>query len=192
MHDKVKNIEDYAFANSALQNIVLPDGDITVGAGAFSNLKKLESVTGNSNIRIVNNKELVDLKKKELLGLTDHESWYYSISREVENVSTAACRWATFTDLTIPGHVKIIGDYAFAYCMELKKVSINYGVTHIGNRAFDTCNFSEITIPASVESIGKDAFNGCMNLRRITIPRHLESQKDQWGLSGRCRVIYSD
>ena len=78
--------------------------------------------------------------------------------------------------ITIPNSVTSIGDYAFAYCMSLRSITIPNSVTSIGDYAFTNCmSLSSITIPNSVTSIGDYAFTNCMSLSSITIPNSVTS-----------------
>lgn len=86
------------------------------------------------------------------------------------------------TDLVIPAtfqgedgtwyKVTSIGYEAFTDCYNLTSVTIPYGVTSIGESAFDGFNSMKLTsviIPDSVTSIGRKAFYNCTRLD-ITIP----------------------
>ena len=80
--------------------------------------------------------------------------------------------------VTINEGVTSIGDYAFGYCTSLTAINIPEGsqLTSIGTRAFYWCwNLTAITIPESVTSIGDDAFLGCSSLTSITIPEGVTS-----------------
>lgn len=88
--------------------------------------------------------------------------------------------------------VKSIGEYAFAECIGLTKVTIPDSVTEIGFAAFGWCTgltevtilnsvigeweffrctgLTEITIPDSVTVIGEAAFGDCTGLTKVTIP----------------------
>ena len=52
----------------------------------------------------------------------------------------------------------------------ITKITINNGVTSIGNQAFQKCYFTNISIPESVKRIGEYAFSQCTNLISISIP----------------------
>lgn len=80
------------------------------------------------------------------------------------------------TSVTIESGVTGIGDYAFVNCSALKSVSIPSSVTSIGENAFSGCSALEsVTIPGSVASIGDFAFEMCDNLESVTIEAGVES-----------------
>ena len=63
----------------------------------------------------------------------------------------------------------------FEQCVWLTNVTIPYGVTSIGDGAFENCGLRSVTIPASVTSIGagafaEDAIGGPWSLTSVTIP----------------------
>ena len=97
--------------------------------------------------------------------------------------------WTLDTDgiLKISGSGKmdnyvIINDYRnhpapwYSQRDSIKKISIDYGVTSIGNDAFLGCsNLTNVNIPNSVLSIGYQAFRGCSSLTSIDIPNSIIS-----------------
>lgn len=71
-------------------------------------------------------------------------------------------------EITIPGSVAEIADYAFYCCKALTSLTIPYGVSEIGSNAFYQCtSLKEITIPKSVTSIGKYALGYLLSLTDI-------------------------
>jgi len=50
----------------------------------------------------------------------------------------------------------------FSGDMQIKRVTLGEGITHLGSAAFENCSALEsVNLPASVESIGEGAFAGC-------------------------------
>ena len=73
---------------------------------------------------------------------------------------------------------------------KIKNISIQSGVTSIGDYAFHSCYSStSVTIPGSVTSIGKSAFGECSRLTSVTIPEGVTSILD--GTFGGCTQLTS-
>lgn len=78
--------------------------------------------------------------------------------------------------VSIESGVTCIGDYAFHNCTNLTGVTIPNSVTSIGGSAFSDCSsLTSITIPSSVTSIGERAFYDCSSLTSVTIPKSVSS-----------------
>lgn len=74
-------------------------------------------------------------------------------------------------NVTIPGSVTSIGEWAFSECRNLTSITIPASVTSIGNYAFNCCvGLTSVDIPDSVIFIDEGAFCGCKNLTSVTIP----------------------
>ena len=80
----------------------------------------------------------------------------------------------TLVIVEIPDSVTKVGEYAFAGCKDVAKVTIPSSVRRIGGGAFADCSaLRHVTIPNSMTSIGKDVFLRCAF--------ELRSQRDQRG-----------
>jgi len=83
------------------------------------------------------------------------------------------------SEVIIPDVVKVIGEEAFAKCVNLIGITIPDGVTSIGQSAFNGCSgLTGVNIPESVTSIGRGAFQGCNNLTGVTIQDGITSIGD--------------
>lgn len=81
----------------------------------------------------------------------------------------------TIRTVTINSGVTAIGQHAFSRCTSLVSVSIPDTVTTIGANAFQGCtSLQSVALPNSVTRIEWDAFYNCSALRTITIPDSLE------------------
>ena len=82
------------------------------------------------------------------------------------------------TSVTIPGTVKIVGQYAFRGCTNLKKITLQEGVWQIDYYTFAGCtNLTEVKLPSTLNYIENLAFGGCANLEQIVIPENSEGKE---------------
>ena len=59
---------------------------------------------------------------------------------------------------------------------EIRKATVKYGITSIGESAFLGCRgMTELTLPNSVTSIGYSAFEGCSGLTELILPNSVTS-----------------
>lgn len=85
--------------------------------------------------------------------------------------SSATLSTGHLKEIIIPASVTSIGDYAFADCELLEKVTIKGAVTKIGIAAFRSCKaLTTISLPEGLVEISDYAFDLCTNLEPITIP----------------------
>jgi len=81
--------------------------------------------------------------------------------------------------VTVESGVTKIGNNAFYGCINLASATICEGVTTIGNYAFEVCyNLTDIIIPNGVVSIGNSAFSHCYCLKNIELPDSVTSIGD--------------
>lgn len=67
--------------------------------------------------------------------------------------------------------INSIGEEAFMFCSNIKKVSLPSSLVILKESVFHGCeNLTDIEIPSSVTCIGKSTFEGCSNLKKLTIP----------------------
>lgn len=77
---------------------------------------------------------------------------------------------ASITSVTINMGVTSIGNFAFSDCTSLRSISIPKSINRIGLNAFSCCSsLTDITIPEKVTIIGSTAFQNCSSLTNITL-----------------------
>ena len=77
---------------------------------------------------------------------------------------------------TVEYGITSIGKYAFCGCRGLTELTLPSSVTSIGWSAFEGCSgLTELTLPKSVTSIGSSAFEGCTGLTELTLPSSITS-----------------
>ena len=161
-------IEELAFVGCAsLTNIIIPSSVTSIGDRVFSDCG-LESLSIKGNPTIYS-------------GVPAFPGRLTSISATGNfNFSANAIHFPNVTSVTILGDVPSIAAGAYAGSQNLSSITINPGVTFIGNGAFSGSSITNISIPNSVTSIGDRAFsNGGFWLRSIILPEGLTSIGNQ-------------
>ena len=77
---------------------------------------------------------------------------------------------------TVPSEVRKIGDGAFSYCSELKKVTLPDGLKEVAQMGFFKCGgLEEMDIPDTLETIGPDGFSYCEKLTYLFVPASVKT-----------------
>ncbi len=142
--------------------MVIPEGVIGIGDGAFSGCLKLKEIHIPGTV-----KKIGDVAFSGCRALTD-----VRVPDSVTEIGRGAFGGCTkLTDIHLPDGLTKIGDGAFSSCSSLVNIRIPYDVSEIGDRAFEGCfKLSAIDIPGSVKRIGQYAFRQCNSLKEVYIP----------------------
>lgn len=128
--------------------------------------------------------EVVVCNGVEKLGVDD-SIWTYATFRGCTSLSK----------VTLPGSLKVIGDYCFKGCTALTSIALPGALTDIGDYAFADSGLTEVTVPASVTKVknaafrntavkkvtinstvtGYDMFSGCKKLTTVTLGGNLKA-----------------
>ena len=186
--DGVTSIGEATFGVcSALKQITLPESVTSIGDEAFSDCYALAEITVlptvPPTIRAktfykINLQVKVSVPEGSKDAYMADESWKKLLDLSAGEISGTCGDNLTWTFTTADSTLTISGtgnmyDYTSHYMNQpwsncnryIKKISLQNGLTSIGNCAFSYCSaLTQVTIPESVESIGGDAFEGCSQL----------------------------
>ncbi len=148
----VTAIDDYAFSQTWLTRINIPDGISEIGENVFSGcsfLTNIEVSPSNSNFASIDG-VLFNKKDKKLLaypiGKTEGT---YSIPDGIVSIGPEAFYTSNLMSIKIPDSVERIEECAFTNCDGLFKITIPANVTDIKDNAFVACdNLSNIKVSA--------------------------------------------
>ena len=73
-------------------------------------------------------------------------------------------------EVKLPDDVRVIGEYAFVYCVALTMVNLSQ-ITRIDNNAFRECTSLAELATDNVTAIDENAFWGCTSLQTLKIPQ---------------------
>jgi hypothetical protein len=102
---------------------------------------------------------------------------YYNASVTIENYNSYDKK---DDHVTIPGYlqglqVKKIGKSAFENIENIKKITIEKGISIIESYAFFNCSkLTEVELPDGLNTINSWAFFGCKNLEKINFPKSIK------------------
>ena len=193
--DQVKNIGDYAFANSNIRNVTLAS-NATFGEGAFFQSKIVEVTIGaNSTFGLgvfQNCTVLTTVNMPQEGGVhfgiacfaNDIELSTIDLSKVdsiIENETFYGCAKLAKANLL---QVEKIGDYAFSDCASLTYLSMPK-IVEIGEGAFSRYDenggapqFMEVLLPSTLKIVKDGAFLGCEGLTTMILPSSIEKIGD--------------
>lgn len=145
-----------------IESVVVPEGETSISASMFYNMKGLKSVTIPDSVTSIGNNAF-----ENCINLTN-----LTLGTEITSIGKEAFKnCSKLTSFTIPGKVSTINESTFYGCRGLSSVVMPTGLKSIGNTAFQNCSsLTSIIIPDGVTSIGAAVFSGCSKLNSITMP----------------------
>ncbi len=187
----------------SLESIEIPDGITEIYPSTFYGCTMLSEITLPSSIRKIDELAFYNCGNALEVQIDEHnEKIGGMVINGLENVTSIGdfafygcstlydvtfnsdlealgaqsfCR-AGIKEVTLPGTLSEIKQFAFSNCTDLESVTIEEGVKNIDRFAFRNCTaLSEINIPRSVRTIGESAFRGCSNLVLVRFAEGLES-----------------
>lgn len=175
--------EPYSWEKSSIEEIVLPSSVKTIGDRAFSNCKKLKSISMPSGIKIGTHVFDGCVKLMDENGFFVHDGVACAYCGDSDKVvlpsgvkeiskQLFACSSLESNDgnkniheVILPDSLEVIGDQAFDGCRQLERIIIPKSVHTIGNEAFRNCEkLKEIDVPDTIENIGEGILIGCKSL----------------------------
>ena len=177
----------------SLRSVKLPNSITSIGDDAFQNCNVLDTISIPSKIRSIGynafwSTKITEVKIPATTTYIGRNAFAYcealkSISVDANNSAydsrnncNALIDKATNTlmrgcgSTIIPNTVQIIGQHAFAGCLNLSEVSIPNSVTTIEDNAFSDCRaLTSVVIPSSVTLLYQQSFSGCYSLKSIRV-----------------------
>lgn len=177
-------IDAYAFYNTSINNIVLPDSLQTIGNYAFQNCSKLTSINIPSDCTSIG--EYAFQSCTSLANIVIDENAKYTLG----SYAFANCPVLTNESVhNLMEHYSYINSYVFKECTGLTNVEVSrfwtgmfYGCTSLitakslkaantGNEVFYGCTkLQEVYIADGTTTIGTKVFYGCTSLKIVYLP----------------------
>lgn len=211
----VKKISACTFSgNDLIKEVVLPEGLMEIGISAFEDCTALTHITLPQSLSKIEWDAFLRCDKLASIELPEGLSYIgenafaacgsLPLTRfgdclylgNTKNPYLALVRAAKtdITALTVHENTKFILDHALAEQAQLKTLSLPYGLTDIGNGAFESCAaLTEVIIPGTVQRIGRNTFEWCENITEISLPEGiLHVEESAFSLSSLRRITLPD
>lgn len=164
----ITTIESYAFNDaSMLQSITLPSTLVSIGSGAFQNCTNLQSISIPGSVNKIESNTFegcINLKKATIgSGTTIIDYWaFYNCVR--------------LSEITLPSTLQTLGSGAFRKCTGLESITIPGSINRISDYSFYDCEkLQSVTIGNGTSIISDAAFENCYNLTSVSLPSTLET-----------------
>lgn len=181
------------------KNSVIPEGVVSIGAGAFTGCAALKEIAIPSSVTSIEYHAFDGCENLNTVHIKDLAAWckiqfgeyaypftsnsYFSYFDEetyqrIHRETHLVLNGEEITDLEIPHEVTSIAEDAFKNCTGLKSVTVGSGVTSIGSGAFTGCDGLETVFfegDSQLTEIESSVFSGCSGLTAINIPEKVTS-----------------
>jgi hypothetical protein len=156
----VITIDAYAFCDGDLTGVIIPEGVITIGNGAFYLCHDLTEIVIPDTVTYIGD-----------LAFSNCGAASLSLGKKVTSIGTQAFMGCYgLTSVIIPESVTSLGVCAFAGCDNLASITINANIKWIMYGTFESCSsLTSVTIPESVTNIATCAFRDCSSLASVTL-----------------------
>lgn len=191
----VKKIDDTAFSWTKITTVTIPDSVVSIGWQSFYQCTSLKSVKIGSGLESIGDYAfqhtyrmteyvvsednpnfssdefgvLFDKAKTIILAYPiGHSRTAYEIPNTVKEIGLWSFGYCDLTDVTIPGNVETVGEYAFYNSPTIISLTIDSGVKEIKYNSFGACfGLTNVLLSDSVTTIEDNAFGDCRNLTNL-------------------------
>ena len=168
----LKVLSHHLFAEcSSLEFVEIPESVETIDRKCFADCESMKSLFIPKNVSLIKEypfsyyNKIESLKVDSLNKTYDSRNDCNAIIETKTNTLIIGCE-----STIIPDSVKVIGEDAFSFYLNLKNIIIPRNVTKISNGAFNDCqNLESVTILNENTIIEEDTFIYCKKLKYLTI-----------------------
>lgn len=174
----VITIEDGAFSGMTyLKGMYLPNGLLYIENSAFKGCTGLTQIAIPKTVKTIGEEAFMNDEKLFMVYMKDMDN---SVLEGIGAGAFKSCKalglFCSDTEFLLPKSLLTIGEYAFAGCKGIKKLTLPEKLETLGEGAFSLCDGMEsVVLSGSVSAIPAYAFDGCSNLLSVTFADGNES-----------------
>ena len=164
--EELESIDDYAFAASAIESLIIPESVTLLGKGLFENNYHIHFVKFPNNLNILPERTFKGTK-----SLGD-----YQVPNHIHAIEAYAFEDATLSSITFHDDIINIGKGAFKDVKGLVEVQLPPLLTRLEDELFrNNISLVNIELPDNLEQIGSRVFMDAQSLESIHLPNKVES-----------------
>ena len=185
-------IGEYAFENSYIKEIVLPESLHTIQQYAFRRCRSLSKIYIPDSVKTIGDYAFYSCEELESIVFPDSITHFGTgVLYDCDNLSSVTLpkgiteisaemflRCLNLTEIEIPNTVTAIGAKAFGGCISLQNIVIPASVKEIGSSAFSNTGISSFTVPDNIDEIKERLFQNCQKLTKVEIHDHVTTIGD--------------
>lgn len=157
----IKRILPAAFAECAVQQVVMAEGINAIGERAFAGCTELKQAILPFSLRHIGDEAFA--------GCTSLVTAV--LPAALEQIGSFAFQGTALKTAMIPSTVHFLGEGIYADCKRLNHIEIPPHIRSLPAELFKGCeSLMDIKLPPALGSIGAGAFAGCTALERLVIP----------------------
>jgi len=193
-------IDEYAFYNTSITKLVLPEGLKVIKGRAFKKCYELKEINFPASLEVIEQSAFGICPALETMTLPKENKYYaisdgvlytkdkktlvkyptgseekeYTILKSVTRIAEGAFSLANnLTSVVLSEKLTIIENEAFSGCIHLS-IDLTPNITKIGDYAFSDCySITELRLPDSLTHLGEGAFSACEKLESVIIPKKI-------------------
>lgn len=155
----ITEIPYFCFYKSEIQEIILPDTLVSIGANAFGDCAELSAVGLPSRLKKIGGAAFFNCKGLKAIELPD----------ALESIGGSAFSGSGLESITIPQSVKAIGSFAFAKCQSLTEIRLPDSEIDMGENVFSSSAVKSVVWQAKLGDVPERAFQNCSQLEQVVI-----------------------
>lgn len=186
---KVVRIAEYAFRNSSVETLIVPESVTAIESYAFSYCSTLKKVMLPSCITAIPGSAFYNCTSLQdtgiNYGITSIGSSAYSgcsaltsveFPETLKSIGYAAFRDCTsLADFNYPVNVTSAGGSIFSGDPKIREITVPEGTKTVTGSLFSYSEYvTSVNLPDGLLEIGQGAFRGCSSLKKIAIPDSVE------------------
>ena len=172
---KLETISSFAFCGcESLKSIIIPANVSHIGSSAFQSCESLENFEldeRNTHFTVVDGVLFSKDKTKLISFPCGNKSKNYIVPDGVRVICDGAFAGSKIENITFPVSLEVIDGWAFRGCYDLQALYIPDSVIEIGELAFEFCaNIKKVRLSNNLKVLKRQVFGGCNNIKELEIP----------------------